>query len=111
MHWGIDLAAAAGRVVGAAAPGTVVRAGWTDGYGLLVEVRHAGDLTTRYSHLSRALCHPGDAVEPGQAVGLVGQTGRATGPHLHFEVWRGGAATDPLAWLHGRPDADRVAVR
>jgi murein DD-endopeptidase MepM/ murein hydrolase activator NlpD len=99
LHHGIDLAAQAGRVVGAAARGYVVRAGWTGGYGLLVEIRHPGDVTTRYSHLSAILCRPGDALEPGQPVGLVGKTGRATGPHLHFEVWRGGRARDPLAWL------------
>jgi murein DD-endopeptidase MepM/ murein hydrolase activator NlpD len=111
MHWGIDLSAAAGRAVSAAAPGWVVSAGWAAGYGILVEVRHEGGLTTRYSHLSKALCHPGDALEPGQAIGLVGQTGRATGPHLHFEVWKSGEARDPLAWLHGWPDDDRLAVR
>jgi murein DD-endopeptidase MepM/ murein hydrolase activator NlpD len=98
-HAGIDLAADKGRVVSAAAAGWVVRAGFTGGYGLLVEVRHAGDVTTRYGHLSAILCAPGDRVDPGQPLGLVGRTGRATGPHLHFEVWRGGAAEDPLAWL------------
>jgi murein DD-endopeptidase MepM/ murein hydrolase activator NlpD len=71
----------------------------------MVEVRHPGDVTTRYGHLSGLLCAPGDAVEPGQPLGLVGQTGRATGPHLHFEVWKGGMAIDPLPWLSG----DRVA--
>jgi murein DD-endopeptidase MepM/ murein hydrolase activator NlpD len=99
MHQGVDLAAAAGRVVSAAAAGWVVRAGWTGGYGLMVEVRHPGDLTTRYSHLSAILCAPGDAVDPGQPLGLVGRTGLATGPHLHFEVWRGGEPRDPLPWL------------
>ena len=99
MHQGVDLAAAAGRVVSAAASGWVVRAGWTGGYGLMVEVRHPGDLTTRYSHLSAILCAPGDAVEPGQPLGLVGRTGLATGPHLHFEVWRAGEPRDPLPWL------------
>ncbi|HSN90923.1 MAG TPA: M23 family metallopeptidase [Anaeromyxobacteraceae bacterium] len=110
MHWGIDLAADAGRVVWAAARGYVVRAGWTAGYGLLVEVRHGGDLTTRYSHLSRVLCGPGDAVEPGQALGLVGATGRATGPHLHFEVWRGGKAQNPLALLGDAEPAPGAAA-
>jgi murein DD-endopeptidase MepM/ murein hydrolase activator NlpD len=99
MHLGVDLATAAGRVVSAAAAGWVVRAGWTGGYGLMVEVRHPGDLTTRYSHLSAILCAPGDAVDPGQPLGLVGRTGLATGPHLHFEVWRGGEPRDPLPWL------------
>lgn len=99
MHRGIDLAAATGKLVSAAAPGWVVRTGWAGGYGLLVEVRHPGDLTTRYSHLSAILCAPGDAVEAGQPLGLVGMTGIATGPHLHFEVWRGGEPSDPLPWL------------
>ncbi len=99
MHYGIDLAASPGRLVSAAAPGWVVRAGWMGGYGLMVEVRHPGDLTTRYSHLSAVLCGPGDAVDVGQPLGLVGSTGLATGPHLHFEVWRGGEPSNPLPWL------------
>jgi murein DD-endopeptidase MepM/ murein hydrolase activator NlpD len=102
MHWGIDLAAAPGRVVASAARGFVVHAGYTPGYGLAVEVRHDGELTSRYGHLSRLLCAPGDRVEAGQALGLVGATGRATGPHLHFEVWRGGRAEDPLILLGAR---------
>ena len=100
-HGGIDLATERGRGVGAAGKGYVIRAGWAGGYGLLVEVRHPGELTTRYGHLSALLCSPGDSIEAGQAVGLVGQTGLATGPHRHFEVWRGGAPSDPLAWLGG----------
>jgi murein DD-endopeptidase MepM/ murein hydrolase activator NlpD len=99
MHNGIDLAASPGKIVQAAAAGWVVRTGWAGGYGLLVEVRHPGDLTTRYGHLSAILCAPGDAVEPNQPLGLVGKTGVATGPHLHFEVWRGGEPSDPLPWL------------
>jgi Peptidase family M23 len=102
MHWGIDLAAATGRVVSAAARGFVVHAGFTPGYGLAVEVRHEGELTSRYGHLSRLLCAPGDRVDSGQPLGLVGATGRATGPHLHFEVWRGGRAEDPLVLLGSR---------
>lgn len=105
MHWGIDLAAAPGRVVGSAGPGYVVQAGWATGYGWLVEVRHPGELTSRYSHLSRILCQPGDPVDSGQVLGLVGDTGKATGPHLHFEVWSGGKAKDPLAYVGGRPPA------
>ena len=99
MHQGIDLAAAEGRVVSAAAAGWIVRTGWAGGHGLIVEVRHPGDLTTRYSHLSAILCAPGDAVEVGHPIGLVGKTGLVTGPHLHFEVWRGGEPSDPLPWL------------
>ena len=101
-HGGIDLASARGRVVGAAGRGYVVRAGWMAGYGLLVEVRHPGEVTTRYGHLSALLCGPGDAVDAGQPVGLVGQTGLATGPHLHFEVWQHGQPSDPLALARRR---------
>jgi murein DD-endopeptidase MepM/ murein hydrolase activator NlpD len=99
MHHGVDFASGTGRVVAAAGEGYVVRAGWMGGYGLVVEIRHPGDLTTRYGHLSALLCAPGDAVDPGQPLGLVGRTGRATGPHLHFEVWRGGEPADPLPFL------------
>ena len=102
MHWGVDFAAATGRVVSAAARGFVVRAGYTPGYGLVVEVRHDGELTSRYGHLSRLLCASGDRIDAGQPIGLVGSTGRSTGPHLHFEVWRGGRAEDPLVLLGAR---------
>jgi hypothetical protein len=101
LHAGIDLAADLGRVVSVATQGYVVSAGWAGGYGLLVEVRHPGDLTTRYGHLSALLCAPGDALEAGAPIGLIGQTGLATGPHLHFEVWEGGQPRDPLAFIGG----------
>jgi murein DD-endopeptidase MepM/ murein hydrolase activator NlpD len=101
LHAGIDLVADLGRVVGAATRGYVVSAGWVGGYGLLVEMRHPGDLTTRYGHLSALMCAPGDELETGAPVGLVGQTGLATGPHLHFEVWEGGQPRDPLAFIGG----------
>jgi len=99
LHAGVDLAGSSHSVVRAAAKGWVVRAGWMGGYGLLVEVRHPGDVTTRYGHMSALLCAPGDAVEAGQPLGMVGRTGRATGPHLHFEVWQDGRPHDPLTWL------------
>lgn len=102
MHYGVDLAAPDGTVVLAAGKGFVTHAGWASGYGLMVEIHHPGALTTRYGHLSRILCYPGDEVENGQLLGLVGSTGKATGPHLHFEVWQDGRASDPLALL-GNP--------
>jgi murein DD-endopeptidase MepM/ murein hydrolase activator NlpD len=108
MHRGVDFSAERGELVEAAAAGWVVRAGPAGGYGLMVEVRHPGDVTTRYGHLSAILCTPGEAIAAGQPVGLIGQTGRATGPHLHFEVWKDGMATDPLPWLTG-DRGDRVA--
>jgi hypothetical protein len=107
-HGGIDLATERGRVVSSAEKGYVIRAGWVGGYGMLVEVRHPGELTTRYGHLSAVLCSPGDSLEAGQAIGLVGSTGLSTGPHLHFEVWRGGLPSDPLELLGGGSDLARA---
>jgi murein DD-endopeptidase MepM/ murein hydrolase activator NlpD len=98
-HQGLDLAASEGQLVATAGRGTVVRAGWCGGYGLQVEVVHAGGVHTRYGHLSRILVEPGDALEPGDVVGLAGTTGLSTGPHLHFELWRAGRALDPLRVL------------
>jgi murein DD-endopeptidase MepM/ murein hydrolase activator NlpD len=99
MHAGVDLAARLYQPVLAAAPGEVVRVGWNGAHGLQVEVQHAGGLRTRYSHLSRAVAVPGQAVGQGDVLGLAGRTGRATGVHLHFEVWRGEEALDPLELL------------
>ena len=101
LHAGIDLAADLGRVVSVASAGYVVSAGWAGGYGILVEVRHPGNMTTRYGHLSALLCATGDALEAGAPIGLIGQTGLATGPHLHFEVWEDGQPRDPLAFIGG----------
>jgi murein DD-endopeptidase MepM/ murein hydrolase activator NlpD len=95
FHTGIDFPAAPGTPVRAAAPGCVTFAGTDDGYGLLVVVAHAGGVTTWYAHLSRIDVRPRACVAAGAVVGAVGSTGRATGPHLHFEVRVGGAATDP----------------
>ncbi len=86
MHTGIDFRAPRGTKVRATAPGTVVTAGRNGGYGLMVEIRHSSGLSTRYGHLSRVLVSEGDVVERGDLIGLVGSTGRSTGPHLHYEV-------------------------
>jgi murein DD-endopeptidase MepM/ murein hydrolase activator NlpD len=95
FHTGIDFPAAAGTPVGAAGRGCVIFAGTDDGYGLLVVLAHAARVTTWYAHLSRIDVRPGACVSAGARVGAVGATGRATGPHLHFEVRVGGAASDP----------------
>ena len=98
-HQGLDLAAEQGELVTAAAPGLVVEAGPRTGYGLLVAVRHPDGAITRYGHLSQLLTRRGLSLPRGGAVGQVGATGRATGPHLHFELWRHGRAVDPLEEL------------
>jgi murein DD-endopeptidase MepM/ murein hydrolase activator NlpD len=100
FHPGIDIPAPVGTPVAAAAPGVVVSAGFApDGYGNRVVLRHADGVTTIYAHLSRVDATLGRQVAPGDELGLVGQTGEATGPHLHFEVRVRDAAVDPLPAL------------
>jgi murein DD-endopeptidase MepM/ murein hydrolase activator NlpD len=98
-HPGFDLAAASGSQVTAAAGGTVVHAGPAGTYGNLVTVRHENGFETRYAHLSAIDVKVGDVVEPGTDLGKVGTTGYSTGPHLHFEIRRGGQPIDPAPLL------------
>lgn len=102
LHTGVDLGAPAGTAIHAAAAGVVVVAGPLGGYGNAVDIAHDGGVTTRYGHQSRVLVRPGQQVVAGQVIGLVGATGAATGPHLHFEVRTSGGAIDPLSWLPPR---------
>ena len=96
FHAGIDLTAARGTMVGAAAPGRVVFAGFAaGGWGNLVIVAHASGVKTMYAHLRAFAVRRGQAVGTGAPLGTVGATGRASGPHLHFEVRVRGAAVDP----------------
>ncbi len=95
FHTGIDYPAPVGTPVVAAGDGTVAAAGLAPGYGRLVVVRHPSGVTTLYAHLSRILVEPGSRVARGTPVGLVGRTGDASGPHLHFEVRVRDAAVDP----------------
>ena len=96
LHSGVDLAADPNEAVLAAGAGMVVRAGWTAGYGYEVEIQHAAGLLTRYSHLASPLVLEGTPVQQGDALGLAGRTGTATGVHLHFEFVRAGVPRDPL---------------
>jgi peptidoglycan hydrolase-like protein with peptidoglycan-binding domain len=98
-HPGLDFPAPRSTPVTAAAAGVVEAAGWNDGYGKMVLLRHAGGVETRYAHLSRITVRPGQFVSTGTLVGRVGATGFATGPHLHFEVIVGGANVDPAPAL------------
>jgi murein DD-endopeptidase MepM/ murein hydrolase activator NlpD len=99
FHSGVDFIAAFATPVAAAAAGRVTWVGYRDGWGLLVTVAHGGGVRTLYAHLSRADVHLGQRVAAGGRLGLVGASGEATGPHLHFEVRVRGAAVDPLAAL------------
>ncbi len=95
-HEGVDIAAPHGTGVYVSAEGSVLRTGYEPaGYGRFVEIRHPNGMTTLYAHLSRLDVASGDTVEAGSRIGLVGSTGRSTGPHLHFEVRRGERQVNP----------------
>ena len=96
FHAGVDLAAATGTPIHAAADGRVLQAGWHGGYGNEVELSHGGGLETRYGHMSRVAANIGEVVRKGQIIGWVGSTGLATGPHVHFEVMKNGRPINPL---------------
>jgi murein DD-endopeptidase MepM/ murein hydrolase activator NlpD len=100
FHTGLDLRAAEGTAITAAAPGVVRSAGPRGGYGNAVEIDHGGGVTTLYAHASSLAVKVGDQVAEGDMVGRIGQTGRATGPHLHFEVRKEGRPVDPQRALN-----------
>lgn len=97
-HLAVDYGAPTGTPVQAVANGTVTFAGWNEGYGNLVQIKHAGGLTTGYAHLSRIAkgIRSGASVDQGQLIGNVGQTGLATGPHLHYMMTKGGQVINPM---------------
>ena len=99
LHTGIDLRDGTGTDVAATAPGRVISAGPVSGYGLMVEIDHGAGLTTRYAHLSMAAVGAGQQVARGETIGQVGATGRATGPHLHYETRIDGEPVDPMRFL------------
>jgi len=99
MHAGIDLAGPTGTPIYAAADATVSFAGVRGGYGNFIELGHGAGIATRYGHLSRIMVANGERVRRGQLIGLMGSTGRSTGPHLHYEVRIDGRAVNPLPFL------------
>ena len=99
MHTGIDFRAPSGMSVRAAGAGKVIEAGWSGGYGQMVEIDHGNGIATRYAHLSVIHVSAGDSVAKGAHVGNVGSTGRSTGSHLHYEVRVGDEAVDPQRFL------------
>jgi murein DD-endopeptidase MepM/ murein hydrolase activator NlpD len=99
MHTGLDIRAPAGTPVKAAAAGEVLFAGWLRGYGQIVILDHGGDLSTVYAHLSQIRVEEGKVVKGGEVIGNVGNTGVASGPHLHFEVRVNGEAKNPVSYL------------
>jgi murein DD-endopeptidase MepM/ murein hydrolase activator NlpD len=112
MHEGLDFAANIGTPIYSAAGGVVVAQEAHPQYGNLVEIDHGNDLLTRYAHLSRSAVKKGDLVKRGQKIAEVGNTGRSTGPHLHFEVLVRGVAQDPQKFLRmGAGPASKTAQR
>ena len=99
MHEGIDIAVGQGTPVRAAAAGTVIYAGWMEGYGNLVAIDHGNGLSTAYGHNSSLASSVGQSVSAGQVIAYSGSTGHSTGPHVHFEVRVNGAPVDPLGYL------------
>lgn len=99
MHKGIDWACPIGTAVKASCSGTVVQSGWSNGYGYCVTLRHPDGFQTRYGHLKKTLVTVGQKVEQGEKIALSGNTGRSTGPHVHFEIIINGSQVDPFKYL------------
>jgi len=99
FHTGTDIAAAYGTPIRATADGVVISAGHREAYGYTVEIDHGFGIVTLYAHCSRLLAAEGDLVQRGEIIARMGATGRATGPHLHYEVQRDGVQVDPEDYL------------
>ncbi|HEX8844925.1 MAG TPA: M23 family metallopeptidase [Pyrinomonadaceae bacterium] len=107
-HKGQDISAPMGTPINVTADGVVVVAGWRKGYGNGIYVDHGNGIMTRYGHLSRIDVVVGQFVKKGDHLGLVGSTGRSTGPHLHYEVRINGEATNPLPYLSAPAPTSQV---
>jgi murein DD-endopeptidase MepM/ murein hydrolase activator NlpD len=100
MHEGIDFSAKPGTAIMAAGDGVVTFAGEKQSYGRLIEIDHGDDCFTRYAHSKLIVVKAGDLVKKGQVIALMGSSGRSTGSHLHFEVYKHGRAVDPFVYIH-----------
>lgn len=111
FHAGLDIDGERGDEVFAPAIGTVTEAGWKGGYGQMIEIDHGNGLLTRYGHLSKIDVEVGQPITRGQHLGLIGSTGRSTGPHLHFELRLGGKPINPRRFLPPEPTELAKLVR
>jgi murein DD-endopeptidase MepM/ murein hydrolase activator NlpD len=105
FHRGIDISTTFGTPVRAPADGVITFSGEENGYGRLIQMQHAQGITTRYGHLSAFAVAEGQHVTRGQVIGYVGMSGRATGPHLHYEVWVHNTPVNPYKFLRISPTA------
>lgn len=103
FHPGMDIDGERGDLVIAPANGTVIKAGFTGGYGNMVEIDHGNGLTSRYGHMSKIETEVGEAITRGQLIGLIGSTGRSTGPHLHYELRLNDKSINPRHFLPAEP--------
>ena len=108
FHAGMDIDGERGNVLIAPANGIVKNADWQGGYGNMIEIDHGNGLTTRYGHLSRIGVQIGEVVQRGQVIGLIGSTGRSTGPHLHYELRLNDKSINPRRFLPPEPAEIRV---
>ena len=104
MHYGTDWAGPVGTDIKATADGVVISAGWSSGYGRLIKIQHEFGIETRYAHLSKIRVKVGQRVTRGQHIGDLGNSGRSTGPHLHYEIRVGGKAVDPMIYIRAAED-------
>ncbi|MEM9436903.1 MAG: M23 family metallopeptidase [Pseudomonadota bacterium] len=104
MHYGQDWAGPIGTDIKATADGVVIHAGWSSGYGRLIKIQHEFGIETRYAHLSKIRVSVGQRVSRGQHIGDLGNSGRSTGPHLHYEVRVGGKPVNPLIYIRAARD-------
>lgn len=104
LHAGTDFAGPHGTPIYSTADGVVVHAGWQSGYGKLVKIQHEFGIETRYAHMSKIRVTKGQRVSRGQRIGDMGNTGRSTGTHLHYEVRVGGKAVNPMIYLKAAKD-------
>jgi murein DD-endopeptidase MepM/ murein hydrolase activator NlpD len=104
MHKGTDFAAPHGTPIYATADGVVIHAGWQSGYGRMVTIKHEFGIETRYAHNSKLFVKKGERVSRGQKIAAMGNTGRSTGTHLHYEVRVGGKAVNPMTYIKAAKD-------
>lgn len=102
-HAGVDFAGKMGAGIVSVASGVVTWSGPRYGYGKLVEVNHGNGYKTRYAHCKELKVNVGDVVRKGDTIALMGSSGRSTGPHVHFEVYKNGRTVDPAAYIHRKP--------